>query len=250
LLYDYRQQGERCLLLVPANLTNQWISLLQDDTDEEGEPYFGLEVDGVHLDVMSISKFQNLSHAEVRDLRDEFEVMLIDEAHRFRNHGKWRPQLDHEDDYKGTRRHANLRLLRGKTMIMLTATPINNSATDLKNLISLFTGEDEIRNKSGYNFGAFEDYISLSEDRKRIAAGKEQVTDEEQQQLTEQLQQKSGEISNILNEVMVLRTRNHVKEKIRDDENLEMSFKPPTVHTRSSTHSHPPISPSTTSCRT
>jgi len=230
LLYDYRQQGERCLLLVPANLTNQWISLLQDDTDEEGEPYFGLEVDGVHLDVMSISKFQNLSHAEVRDLRDEFEVMLIDEAHRFRNHGKWRPQLDHEDDYKGTRRHANLRLLRGKTMIMLTATPINNSATDLKNLISLFTGEDEIRNKSGYNFGAFEDYISLSEDRKRIAAGKEQVTDEEQQQLTEQLQQKSGEISNILNEVMVLRTRNHVKEKIRDDENLEMSFKPPTVH--------------------
>jgi len=139
--------------------------------------------------------------------------MLIDEAHRFRNHGKWRPQLDHEDDYKGTRRHANLRLLRGKTMIMLTATPINNSATDLKNLISLFTGEDEIRNKSGYNFGAFEDYISLSEDRKRIAAGKEQVTDEEQQQLTEQLQQKSGEISNILNEVMVLRTRNHVKRK-------------------------------------
>jgi len=136
-------------------------------------------------------------------------------------------------------------------MIMLTATPINNSATDLKNLISLFTGEDEIRNKSGYNFGAFEDYISLSEDRKRIAAGKEQVTDEEQQQLTEQLQQKSGEISNILNEVMVLRTRNHVKEKIRDDENLEMSFKTSNspqgaVHTPT-----PPISPSsTTSCRT
>ncbi|MUV56233.1 helicase-related protein [Halogeometricum sp. CBA1124] len=230
LLYDYRQQGDRCLLLVPANLTDQWMTLLQDDTDEEGKPYFGLEVDGTHLEVMSISKFQNLEHEEVQDLRDEFEVVLIDEAHRFRNHGKWRPQPDHEDDYKGTRRHANLRLLRGKTMIMLTATPINNSATDLKNLISLFTGEDEIRNKSGYNFGAFGDYIELSAERKKTAAGKEEVSDEEQQNLTSQLQQKSEEISNILNEVMVLRTRKHVKDKILDDEDLEMSFKPPEVH--------------------
>jgi SNF2 family DNA or RNA helicase len=230
LLYDYRQQGDRCLLLVPANLTDQWINLLQDDTDEDGDPYFGLEVDGTHLDVMSISKFQNLEHEEVQPLRNEFEVILIDEAHRFRNHGKWDPNPDHEDDYKGTRRHANLRLLRGKTMIMLTATPINNSATDLKNLISLFTGENEIRNKSGYNFGAFDDYIELSAERKKIAAGKEEVSDEEQQNLTSQLQQKSEEISNILNEVMVLRTRKHVKDKIRDDEDLEMSFKPPEVH--------------------
>ena len=227
LLHDYRQRGDRCLLIVPANLTEQWKDLLQDDTDDDGNPYFGLEVDGTHLDVMSISKFQNLSYDEVQTLKDGFDVVLIDEAHRFRNHGKWRPNPDNDDDYKGTRRHANLRQLRGKTMVMLTATPINNSATDLKNLISLFTSSEELRNKTSLDFTAFDQYIELSETRKKIAAGKEEVSDDKQRQLTEQLQRHSEEISNILNEVMVLRTRKHVKDQIQDDEDFEMSFKPP-----------------------
>ena len=227
LLYDYRQRGDRCLLVVPANLTDQWEDLLEDGTDEDGNPYFGLEVDGTHLEIMSISKFQNLSYEEVQNLRDDFEVVLIDEAHRFRNFGKWRPNPSHDDDYKGTRRHANMRQLRGKTMIMLTATPINNSATDLKNLISLFTGPEEIRNKASLDFDAFEKYIDLSEMKKRIAAGKEEVSAERQQQITEQLQRYSEEISDILNEVMVLRTRKHVKDQIQESEDFEMSFTPP-----------------------
>ncbi|MYL68629.1 helicase-related protein [Halorubrum distributum] len=230
LLYDYRQRGDRCLLVVPANLTGQWRDLLQDATDEEGDPYFGLEVDGTHIQVMSISKFQNLSYEAVQDLDDAFDVVLIDEAHRFRNSGKWRPSPDHDDDYKGTRRHANLRLLREQTMIMLTATPINNSATDLKNLIGLFSSAEELMNKASLDFDAFDQYIEKSEQRKRIAAGKEEVTDEEEKELTEQLQRHSEEISKILNEVMVLRTRKHVKETIKEDEDFEMSFKPPELH--------------------
>ncbi len=230
LLHDYRQRGDRCLLIVPANLTEQWTDLLQDDTDEDGNPYFGLNVDGTHLDVMSISKFQRLTFDEVQDLKDAFDIVLIDEAHRFRNHGKWRPNPDDEDDYKGTRRHANLRQLRGKTMIMLTATPINNSATDLKHLISLFTSREEIRNKTSLDFDAFEEYIELSKIRKQIASGKEEVSDEEQKRITEQLQHHSKEISKILNEVMVLRTRKHVKDQIQDEEDFEMSFKPPVLN--------------------
>jgi len=230
LLYDYRNQNQKCLLIVPANLTGQWADILQDQTDEDGNPFFGLDVDGEHLRVMSVSKFQNLPYEEVTALREQFDVILIDEAHRFRNFGKWRPEPSHDDDYKGTRRHANLRQLRGKTMIMLTATPINNSATDLKNLISLFTDENEIQNKANLDFGAFDDYIELSETRKRVAADKEEMSEAEQEQLLTQLQSRSEEISNILNEVMVLRTRKHVKEKIQDDEDFKMSFKPPEVH--------------------
>lgn len=53
LLHDYRQRGDHCLLVVPANLTEQWEDLLQDDTDKDGNPNFGLEIDGPHLDVRS-----------------------------------------------------------------------------------------------------------------------------------------------------------------------------------------------------
>lgn len=35
LLHDYRQRGDHCLLVVPANLIEQWEDLLQDDTDKE-----------------------------------------------------------------------------------------------------------------------------------------------------------------------------------------------------------------------
>lgn len=230
LLYDYRQRGDRCLLVVPANLTEQWADLLENATDEDGDPFFGLEVDEAHLRVMSISKFQNLSYEDVQELDDAFDVVLIDEAHRFRNSGKWNPNPEHDDAYQGTRRHANLRLLREQTMIMLTATPINNSATDLKNLIGLFTSPEELINKASLDFDAFDQYIEKSEQRKRVAAGKEEVTEEEEQELTEQLQRHSTEISEILNEVMVLRTRKHVKETIKEDEEFEMDFSPPTLH--------------------
>jgi len=231
LLHDYRQNGKRCLLIVPANLTDQWEDLLQDATDEDGDPFFGLEIDGTHLDVMSISKFQNLAYDEVTDLREQFDVLLVDEAHRFRNHGRWRADPDDDDDYKGTRRHANLRLLRDKTMIMLTATPLNNSATDLKNLISLFTEKNEIRNKANLDFGAFDRYIEIAEQRKRVAAGKEDMDPADLGDLTEKLQHESEEISEILDEVMVLRTRKHVKESLmRKGDELEMSFKPPQIN--------------------
>ncbi len=230
LLHDYRQAGKRCLLIVPANLTDQWEDLLQDATGEDGDPFFGLEVDGTHIDIVSISKFQNYSHDEVLELRQKFDVLLIDEAHRFRNHGRWSRNPTDDNDYRGTRRHANLRLLRDKTMVLLTATPLNNSATDLKNLIGLFSDKNEIRNKANLDFTAFDRYIDIAEQRKRVAAGKDELPPEEVEALTEQLQTEAKEISKILNEVMVLRTRKHVKESLlKKDDDLEMSFKPPQI---------------------
>ncbi|WP_049972543.1 helicase-related protein [Haladaptatus cibarius] len=230
LLYDYRQHGDRCLLIVPANLTKQWVDLLEQQTDPDGNLYFGLEVDGTHLDVMSISKFQNLTYEEVTGLSDLFDVVLIDEAHRFRNSGNWVPNPDGDSDYKGTRRHANLRELKGKTMIMLTATPINNSATDLRNLIDLFTSEQELRNIANLDFNAFKQYIELAAERKKIAAEKKEVSKEYERQISDRLHSRAEEISDILDEVMVLRTRKHVKDQIQDSEDFEMNFTPPHIH--------------------
>ena len=125
---------------------------------------------------MSISKFQNLTREEVNNLDEEFEVILIDEAHRFRNTGEWKADATTDEDYKGTRRHANLRLLKGNTMIMLTATPVNNTVEDLQNLITLFTGANEIRNNANLDFSAFDEYIDISKDRKDRVSGDDEVS--------------------------------------------------------------------------
>jgi len=244
LLRDYRLNNKRCLLIVPANLTDQWSDLLQDATDEDGNPLFNLDIDGTHLDIMSISKFQNLTYETLQEFKQQWDVVLIDEAHRFRNHGKWAPTPDDEDDYKGTRRHANIRELRGKTMIMLTATPINNSARDLQNLISLFTCENELRNKANLDFNAFDEYVQQSEDRKEIVSGTQEASDERLAKINDQLQDRSEEISKILNEIMVLRSRKHVKDSIIESDDIDMSFKPPKV-TRRSTNSRGLIGRST-----
>ncbi len=227
LLRDYRKLGKKCLLIVPAHITDQWEDLLQDSKDEDGNPYFNLEVDGTHLKVMSITKFQNMEYDEVMELHDDFDVVLVDEAHRFRNSGRWKAN---KKDHKGTRRYANLRLFKDKTMLMLSATPLNNSAEDLKNLISLFTDEDELRNKAGLDFEAFDDYIKLSAKRKKIAAGKLDANEIEKQEIIDKLAEKSEEIGKILEEVMILRTRKHVKDQIKEEDDIEMNFNPPEVN--------------------
>ncbi len=226
ILRDYRHNGLNALLIVPAHLTNQWEELLEEATDETGNKYFNLEVDDRHLEVMSITKFQNLEYERVQELREQFDAVLVDEAHRFRNSGRWKPG---KEDYKGTRRYANLREFKDKKMIMLTATPLNNSAEDLKNLISLFTNEKDLRNIDGLDFDAFDEYIKLASKRKKMIR-EDEVDQQELQKILDQLADKAEEIGNILDSVMVLRTRKHVKEQLREEEDFDMNFKPPEVH--------------------
>lgn len=229
LLRDYRQLNQNCLLVVPAHLTQQWEDLLEDATDENGNPYFNLEVDGEHLKVMSITKFQNLEADQVEELRDQFDTVLIDEAHRFRNQGHWKPD---QTEVKGTRRYANMQLLMSdgdKSLIMLTATPLNNSAEDLKNLINLFTGENELYNKANLDFDAFNEYISLAAERKKMIKD-EEASQQDIENVVSQLKEQASTISDILDEVMVLRTRKHVKDQIKEEDDLDMNFNPPKVH--------------------
>lgn len=75
----------------------------------------------------------------VEHLRDRVDVVIVDEAHNFRNHG---PQGEDEDTPRSRwwRMH---RLCEGKTVFLLTATPINNTLFDLVHEAELFTGLDD-----------------------------------------------------------------------------------------------------------
>ena len=72
------------------------------------------------------------------------DVVVIDEAHHFRNPGR---RGDPDSEIEPSRYYRLFELLdnaeRPKTVIMLTATPINNRLSDFRHMTELFTRRDE-----------------------------------------------------------------------------------------------------------
>lgn len=92
-----------------------------------------LDGEFTNVRIMAHTDFQRKDAAErVARLKDRVDVVIIDEAHNFRNHGPtdsrwWKVQ----------------ELCEGKTVFLLTATPINNSLLDFAHQAELFTGMQE-----------------------------------------------------------------------------------------------------------
>lgn len=74
--------------------------------------------------------------AEIEHLAKRADVIIIDEAHNFRNHGK----TPSEENPWGSRWWRMQEICKGKTVFLLTATPINNTLFDLVHQAELFTG--------------------------------------------------------------------------------------------------------------
>lgn len=73
-----------------------------------------------HTDLSSASQ-----QSKLESIREKADVIIIDEAHHFRN--------------VGSRYQKMFELAEDKTLFMLTATPINNSLLDLQRMIELFS---------------------------------------------------------------------------------------------------------------
>lgn len=79
-----------------------------------------------------------------RRIAELADVVIIDEAHHFRNPGS----VGSEEDDKEPSRYRRLYdllddAIRPKTLFMLTATPINNRLSDFRHMIELFTRRKE-----------------------------------------------------------------------------------------------------------
>ena len=79
-----------------------------------------------------------------RRIAELADVVVIDEAHHFRNPGR---RGDPEGEIEPSRYYRLFELLdnaeRPKTVFMLTATPINNRLSDFRHMTELFTRRDE-----------------------------------------------------------------------------------------------------------
>ena len=82
-------------------------------------------------------------------IRELADVIVIDEAHHFRNRG-----LANTADEIRSRYWKLYSIAQGKEVFLLTATPVNNHLTDLQHLIELFSRVESscVRNYVRHSF--------------------------------------------------------------------------------------------------
>ncbi|HQU42416.1 MAG TPA: helicase-related protein, partial [Pirellulales bacterium] len=122
----YRERRQRVLLVCPA--------ALRDSTWREFLHEFQLYVDCVSYEELARDRQFGGDQPHLRSPSDEYALVVIDEAHNYRN-----PDAP-------SRAGALRRLLMGprRDVLMLTATPVNNSLWDLYHLLRYFIKQDAL----------------------------------------------------------------------------------------------------------
>ena len=174
------------LIVCPPVLVDYWKSVLQ-------------EFDVARCDVESLGKLDKI----IEKGTDKYSYVFVDEAHRFRNSDTASFTLLHQ-------------ICRGKKVVLISATPINNYTSDVENQIYLFQPKQSgtingIKNIEGFFRGlnarlykkekGSAEYMSILRENSEIIRDK------------------------LIREVMIRRTRSEIQEYYVDDlEKQGLSF--------------------------
>lgn len=166
------------LFICPPVLVDYWRSVLQ-------------EFDVARCDVESLGKLDKI----IAKGTDKYTYIFVDEAHRFRNSGT--------DAF--TELH---QICRGKKVVLISATPINNYTSDVENQLYLFQAKQSgtingIKNIEGF-------FRALNSKLSRLPKGSGAYM--------AQLRENSEVIRDkLIREVMIRRTRSEIQQYYADD---------------------------------
>ena len=148
------------------------------------------------------------------------DVVIIDEAHHFRNPGR-----RGSDDGKEPSRYYRLYDLldptvRAKTVFMLTATPINNRLSDFRHMVELFTRLDEAYFARTLGVNNLRAHVTQMEQTFRQRVGHEVVD------VADQLTEAEGILSTdaIFRQLVVQRSRSYAKESQTRETGVSTTF--------------------------
>lgn len=132
-----RKRVSRTLVICPSILGNQWVEELQVKFNIPAKFEKGQNLDSTlnYSKVPVVVTTYQSASPRIQDLRaDQFDMLILDEAHKLRNlYGTNQPPKMATN----IRLALNQRLF--KYVLMLTATPIQNSLWDLYSLLDLLT---------------------------------------------------------------------------------------------------------------
>ncbi|AVQ12409.1 Type III restriction enzyme, res subunit [Leptospira santarosai] len=189
----FREKGERVLIVAPPTLIPQWKETL--------ESFFNIsESDFVQF--LSQGKLSQENQDNIQALKNgkEFGLIVIDEAHRARNRDTF--------IYQNIRNLQPQDISRQSAILLLTATPFNNSIRDLQNLVSLCTTDAKLyaAGFSPNSFDKFHEKIKSLKREKNVSSLSADV----------EFQKSIQEIRNLLNGIMLLRMRSSIKKNYKN----------------------------------
>jgi superfamily II DNA or RNA helicase len=157
---------------------------------------------------------------DFESVKAEADVIIIDEAHHFRNRGK----RSEEDEEKRSRYFRMLELTEGKQVFMLTATPINNRLLDLKHMIDLFAQEDDSYFKESLGIHSLNGFFkALDKELEEIITAREGETADDRiidvNAATELVIKKD-----LFKELVTQRSRRYVKDSLAIKEQGDLLF--------------------------
>ena len=126
-------ERKRVAVIVPKSTREAiWEVLIKQYIPNARGLFGNLVVIYNHTDLLRVITQDRDFTAEMDQIRDQCDAIIVDEAHHFRN--------------LSSRRHQKLfELAINKLVFLLTATPINNSLFDLQHLMDFFTRRDDNR---------------------------------------------------------------------------------------------------------
>lgn len=176
-MYMQNLPGKK-LVICPPPIIESWEDAIND---------FGVR----SATVVSLGKLEHIRKKGYQD----FDYIFVDEAHRFRNENTSQYQLLHEICY-------------GKKVILITATPLNNSIYDFYPLITLFQPAKNSTIPGMKNLEGF--FVNARNRLKKL--------DKSTPEYIEEVKNISKEVRNkVLKYILVRRTRRDVKEYFSND---------------------------------
>ena len=206
-----RKERRNVVLIVPASARiSVWETTIKKYIPEILEGFFPFKIIN-HTDLL-LEKNQNL----MDQIAQQAEIVIIDEAHHFRNRSSNRYRKLFEMMGQGNQ----------KQMFMLTATPINNSFLDLQHLIELFTHRQD-----DYFASAPLGIHSLSGHFKKMEFALSSMTGTAVNDSID-VSEDIFRSDKLVNELVVQRSRAYVKKSLSAAEGNKVMFslrQPPTV---------------------
>ncbi len=198
----YASRNKNILVLTPKKLANNW-NKYKDNVKTNI-----FQKDRIHYDVLyhtDLGRKKGFSngHNLTEFNWDNYDLVVIDESHNFRNASKYK---DRETRYDFLLNKVMKSGVKTK-VLMLSATPVNNRFTDLKNQLALAYGD---------NIDEFNEKLDTSKSFENILRNAQMAFNEWSKKPKEE--RKSSELMNILDidfsilldNVTIARSRKHI----------------------------------------